>query len=424
VVEAGQTIRIRDVLVGEVWLASGQSNMAWAVKSSRDFAREREAADHPRIRMFTVKRRAATEPASRCEGSWQRCAPDTVGAFSATAYFFGRKLHQELDVAVGLINSSWGGTAVEAWTSMEVQKHDPRLQAMLAPWRERVAAWDPEKASRDHERRLEQWKKRAAAAKATGKRAPRRPRKASDPARDRNRPANLYRGMIAPLIPYRIRGAIWYQGERNARSPASARLYRHQLPLLIADWRARWRQGDFPFFWVQLPNFKKRSDDPGAVSAWAFIRESMAKCLTVPNTGMAITIDIGEAGNIHPKNKQDVGFRLALAALAKVYDRSNAASGPLLALHKTKGSRVVLSFRHTDGGLVAKGGKLRGFAIAGSNRKWRWARAEIDGDRVVVWHPEVARPAAVRYAWADNPDCNLYNGAGLPASPFRTDDWE
>jgi len=228
--------------------------------------------------------------------------------------------------------------------------------------------------------------------------------------------------MIAPIIPYAIRGGIWYQGENSGRA-GFAQLYETQLPLLIADWRARWGQGEFPFAWVQLANYRNYTNSPSPVSHWARVRDGMLKSLAVTNTGMAVAIDIGEADNIHPKNKQAVGYRLGLWARAQVYGEQIPFSGPLPAGHKISGDEIILSFNHTDGGLMAKDGELSGFVIAGADKKWHWAKARIKGETVVVSSPDVILPVAVRYAWADNPKCNLYNGAGLPASPFRTDDW-
>jgi sialate O-acetylesterase len=415
-------VTVRDVLVGEVWLCSGQSNMAMTVSRAKDFEEEREAAKFPRIRMFKVANRPARTPQEQVPGSWAVCSPETVGGFSAAAYFFGRELHRKLGVPVGLINSSVGGTAIEAWTSAEVQKGKTALKPIFAEWDKRARAYQPERAQVQYQRRLAAWKAAAEKARKEGKRPPRRPRPPVDPREDRNHPANLFNGMIAPLVPYAIRGAIWYQGEHNARTVETAARYSHQLPLLIEDWRSRWGEGDFPFLWVQLPNFKARMDYPGATSAWAVMRESMLHSLKVPNTGMAVTIDVGEAGNIHPKDKQSVGRRLALAALAGVYGKDVVGSGPLYKGHEVRGNEVVVSFTHTGGKLVSKtDAGPRGFAIADAAGKWRWAQARIDGDKVVVWHPEVKKPVAVRYAWGDNPLATLYNAAGLPASPFRTD---
>ena len=228
--------------------------------------------------------------------------------------------------------------------------------------------------------------------------------------------------MIAPIIPYAIRGGIWYQGENSGRE-GFAQLYEFQLPLLIADWRERWGQGAFPFAWVQLANYRSYTNTPSPVSYWAMVRDGMLKSLAVTNTGMAVAIDIGEADNIHPKNKQEVGRRLGPGARALVYGEKISFSGPLPAGHKISGNEIILSFKHTEGGLMAKDGELRGFVIAGANKEWHWAKARIFGKQVIVSSDEVKQPVAVRYAWADNPNCNLYNGAGLPTSPFRTDAW-
>lgn len=424
VVQGKNTLTLKDVLVGEVWLCSGQSNMAMTVNRARDYEDEKKSADHPRLRMFTVRSGPATKPQDDCEGQWDVCSSDTVGGFSATGYFFGRELLTELDVPIGLINSSVGGTGIEAWTSLEAQQDRPELIPLFEEWDERAKTYDPETAKARHERLLTLWQTAAAKARAEGRDAPRRPQEPVDPRLDRNHPANLFNGKISPLIPFAIRGVIWYQGEHNARTLESAALYRHQLPLLIEDWRERWQQGDFPFVWVQLPNFKRPTVEPQSSSEWATMRESMAKSLSVPHTGMAVTIDIGEANDIHPRNKQDVGKRLALWALKRVYERDVVSSGPLYASHKIDDARVILKFDRADGGLTTRGDEtLKGFAIAGADKKWHWASAAVHGETVVVSHPGIAKPVAVRYAWGDNPDCNLFNGAGLPAAPFRTDDW-
>ena len=254
-------------------------------------------------------------------------------------------------------------------------------------------------------------------AKAAGKEPPRAPKQPVDPRLDSHHPANLYNAMIAPLIPYAIQGALWYQGESNANDLTAA-LYGLQLETKIADWRKRWGY-DFPYAWVQLPNF--RASDRN----WPLVREGMLKTLKVPKTGMATTMDVGETGDIHPKNKQDVGRRLACWALGTVYGQNVASiCGPLPAGHTVKGNEVVCSFTHADGGLVAKGGELKGFVIAGADQVWKPATAKIVGDAVAVSSPEVAAPVAVRYAWAADPACTLFNGAGLPASPFRTDTFD
>jgi sialate O-acetylesterase len=371
--------------------------------------------------MFKESSGTAAEPQERTSGKWTVCSPETVGGFTATGYFFGREIHQKRAVPVGLINSSVGGTPIESWTSMAAMKDKPEFKPLFDSWEQRTASYDPEKAKAQYEKQLAAFKAAQKDPKQKGKRR-RGPRKPQDPKLHTHHPGNLFNGKIAPLIPYAIRGAIWYQGEANAKSDESSRLYATQLPLMIQDWRTRWKQGDFPFAWVQLPNFKKRNEDPGAPSAWAAMRESMMKSLAVKNTGMAITIDVGEAGNIHPKDKQAVGKRLSMWAMAKVYGQQGASSGPLPKGHKIDGDKVTVTFTHTDGGLVAKEGDLKGFALAGADKKWHWASAKIEGEAVVVSCPEVKQPVSVRYAWGDNPDCNLFNGAGLPASPFRTDE--
>lgn len=420
VVRGNNTIKIADVLVGEVWLASGQSNMAMTVQGSKDFDREKAAADFPKIRMFTVARKPAETPQDQCEGKWLLTTPETVGGFSATAYFFGRELHRALEAPVGLVNSSWGGTPVQAWTSLDAQKAQPALRPLLDQWEQRIATFDPEKAKAQYEQQLARWKDEAAKAKAAGKPQPRRPQFSGDPRLSQNRPANLFNGMIAPLAPYAMRGAIWYQGESNAGGEAG--LYGLQLRTMIIDWRTRWNQGDFPFLFVQLPNFHKPQQQPVEPSGWVTVREEMLRTLALKNAGMAITVDVGDADDIHPKNKQDVGKRLALWALAHTYGKDVVGSGPIYKSMEKRDGKIVLSFDYAEGGLEATGGgPLEGFAIAGADKKFVWAQAKIEGSTVVVWSDDVKEPAAVRYAWADNPKGNLANKAGLPASPFRTD---
>lgn len=375
-------IRLKEVLVGEVWFASGQSNMAWPVSKCRDFEKEKAAAKFRHIRMFTTARKAALEPQSKVDGNWTECSPETVGGFSGTAYFFARALHEKLIVPVGIVHSSWGGTAIEAWTSWEVQKNDKRLQMVHQPWKDKAAA-------------------------------------------DRNKPANLFNGMVNPHIPYAIRGAIWYQGERNSRNISFAKAYSIQLPMMINDWRRRWGQGDFPFLFVQLPNFKEVNLDPNAESIWAHTRESMAKALALPNTGMATTIDIGEAKDIHPKNKQDVGRRLANWALAEFYNQEDVpTSGPMYASHEIEGATVRVRFQYAAGLKAKAGDVVSGFVLAGSDKVFHSATAVVTKDGLVeVTSKAVTKPAALRYGWADNPVVNLVNQHNLPVTPFRTDDW-
>ncbi len=415
-VKGKNTVTFSDVLVGEVWLGSGQSNMAMTVNRAKDYEQEQAAAKFPEIRMFTESSAAATTAQTEGKGEWVVCSPETVGRFSATAFFFGREIHRTLKVPVGLINSSVGGTPIESWIAPEAQKASPELKGFFEGQKQAAKDFDPVKAKAKFEQDQAKWKEAAKKAKSEGKPAPKAPR---DPVALNERKGNvggLFNGKIAPLIPYAIRGALWYQGEANS-TPDKAPFYHAQLTLLVNDWRARWGY-DFPFAWVQLPNFG------GAGRDWPAVREAMLKTLALKDTGMAITIDIGEEKDIHPKNKQDVGRRLAAWALGTVYGQKVATSGPLPAGHQVRGSEVLLSFKHTDGGLVAKGGELKGFVVAGEDKQWKSARARIEGDKVIVSSADVKQPVAARYAWENWPTCNLYNGAGLPASPFRTDDWK
>lgn len=392
-VKGKNTLTISDVLIGEVWLGSGQSNMAWTVSRSNDAAAEQAAANFPQIRLFKEESTAADAPQRLGKGKWVLCSPETVGSSSATLYFFGREIHRALGVPVGLVNSSVGGTPIESWIDEAAQRSTPALHGSLP-------APEPEKATGGKDRKTQTAKQKAAALAAERK----------------GGPGDLFNGKIAPLIPYAIRGALWYQGEANTM-PAKTQYYEAQLKLLITDWRARWGY-EFPFAWAQLPNFL------GAGRDWPPVREAMLKTLALPKTGMGINIDIGEEKDIHPKNKQEVGRRLSLWALGTVYGQKvPATSGPLPAGHDVRGKEIVVRFSHADGGLVAKDGGLKSFVIAGADKQWKPAQARIVGDTVVVSSPEVAAPVAVRYGWENFPACNLYNGAGLPATPFRTDTW-
>jgi sialate O-acetylesterase len=361
------TIVLKEVYLGEVWLCSGQSNMEWRLKSMVVGGPEAIAASkNPKIRLFTVASKRSAQPETDVKGQWVECGPMTVGDFSAVGYFFGRDLQKALDVPVGLINSSVGGTASEEWTSMKT------LQA--------------------HPAHLNQ---------------------------ERMKQATLYNGMIAPLMPYAIRGVIWYQGESNA---GRAQLYREGFPLMIQNWREDWKQGDFPFLFVQLAPFQTPTDQP-TDHPWARLRDAQLETTRkVKHTGMAVITDAGEA-EIHPKKKEPVGARLALLALANVYGEKIEASGPVYEDMKVEGDKAVLSFSHVGQGLMTRGEKLTGFTIAGADGKFVNAEAEIKGDKIVVSSPQVKEPKAVRFGWAIYPVVNLWNKDGLPASPFRTDDW-
>lgn len=409
------SVRFEDVLVGEVWICSGQSNMEWPLKAARDGEKEVAEANYPQIRLFVVNKKVAAEPQTACEGQWAVCTPESVPGFSAVGYLFGRMLHKELNVPVGLIESAWGGTPAESWTSAETLASDPKLQPIVKNFDKILEKYPAAKAK--YEQDMAAWKQAADQAKAQGQPEPNKPNPPMGPDHP-HRPSSLYNGMIVPVAPYALRGAIWYQGESNA---GRATEYRTLFPAMIQDWRKLWGQGAFPFYFVQLANFMERKAEPQVDSNWAALREAQLMTLSLKNTGMAVIIDIGEEKDIHPKNKQDVGKRLALNALVKDYGKRLPYSGPIFSKMKVVGNEARLSFTHTDGGLTAKGGDLKGFIIAGADKKFVWADARIDGDQVVVSSPQVSAPVAVRYAWADNPECNLYNGADLPASPFRTD---
>ena len=378
---SGSAVTVRNILVGEVWVGSGQSNMEMSVGSSKNAAQEIAAAKYPNIRLFTVAKKKAVEPQTDCTGQWIECSPSTVPGFSAAAYYFGRQLHKELHVPVGLIHTSWGGSGAGYWVSRKTLTSIP----VLKPLAEGEASY-------------------------------------------------MYNGMIAPLIPYAIRGVIWYQGEANV---GGAYQYRTLFPALIADWRAAWGQGDFPFGFVQIAPFAGYSDDWGSSpAACAELWEAQAMTLkSSPNTGMVVTTDLADVDKIHPKNKdyvgihptnkQDVGRRLALWALAKVYGRDLVYSGPIYKAMAIEGNKVRLQFDHVGGGLVAADGKpLTHFTIAGADQKFVRATATIDGNTLVVQGDQIAHPVAVRFAWRDDATPNFANKEGLPASPFRTDAWK
>lgn len=544
----GGTVIVRDVLFGDVWVASGQSNMEWTLGSGvKDGAREIAAADHPGIRFFTVPRVVSPRPEpDLSSGEWRICSPETAPGMSAVAYFFARDLHREKGVPIGIVDATWGGTPAEAWTSAGMNLFLPgyrdRMRSVLEPgrdWTREMAENDARgqarwkqirdlegaKAGGAHRRGFDDrswatvrlpnetplsdfvWLRRTVAI-AKPERSGYRMRlgtfenvdavfvngtevyrrggteqvrevslpegvltpgenvlairalndwnnevrvgrpgpmdlrhdgggpvvpldgewrfsNAVEPKMPRyvrysHTPSFLYNAMIAPIAGFTLKGAIWYQGESNA---GEAHAYRSLFPAMIQDWRVRWREGSWPFLFVQLAGWRERKPEP-APSDWAELREAQLMTLALPDTGMAVTIDIGEADDIHPRNKQDVGRRLALAARKVAYGDAVIHSGPLYRSMEVRGSEVVLSFDHVGGGLMARDGtELVGFAVAGEDRRFAWARARVEGDRVVVRSDLVGAPVAVRYAWADNPDCNLVNREGLPASPFRTDAW-
>lgn len=412
-VRANNLIRFEDILIGEVWICSGQSNMEWPVSRVNDAEQETAAADHPEIRLFHVPRLPSGQPREDVDAAWRICTPDTIGGFSAVAYFFGRELHDELDVPIGLINTSWGGTRIEPWTPAEgfavVQETRPivaRIREADARYREGV------RKSLDE---MEAWIANTRAALASGERISPIPLPGAHPLENRGQPTGLYNGMVHPLVPYAIRGAIWYQGEAN-RGDGPA--YAAKMRALIAGWRAVWDQGDFPFYFVQLAPFRYNGDAYLLPQIW----EAQTAALAVPDTGMAVINDIANLRDIHPRNKQDVGRRLALWALAGTYHHDDVVySGPLYKSMTVEGNRIRVRFNHTGGGLASRDGQaLTWFEIAGADGNYVKANAEFDRDTVIVWSNEVSKPAAVRFAWHQEAEPNLMNKEGLPAAPFRT----
>lgn len=559
-IKGNNTLVLNDVMVGDVWICSGQSNMEMQVAANwgyvNNYEQEVAAANYPNIRHFTVPRKVASQPKDDLsDGEWQVCTPANAGGFSAVAYFFARELNTQLDIPIGLINTSWGGTQVESWTSRSafensdefknmiskmpnvdldklVKEKEAALKARLeklqiwnanpaevmswknsnyndAGWRTltvpglweqqepgdidgviwvrkafEIAAEDAGKAATlelsmidDNEETYINGEKVGATAGYNIKRKYNIPgtvlkagkniiavriddtgggggiygdaadvkltigtklislagewkykvEKVSTGASaigPNSYPTILFNSMINPLLPMAIKGAIWYQGETNA---GRAVQYRKAFPLMINDWRKQWKQGDFPFYFVQLATYEADNGNSEKGSTWAELREAQAMTLSLPNTGMAVTTDIGEVKDIHPKNKQDVGKRLAAIALNKTYGINNVYSGPVYQSLKTDGNKAIVSFTNMGGGLMVKDkyGYIRGFEIAGADQRFYYARAMIQGDKVVVFADSVPNPVAVRYGWADDAsDDNLFNKEGFPAGPFRTDNWK
>jgi sialate O-acetylesterase len=404
---AGSSAKIvRDVLVGEVWICSGQSNMQWSINASNDPDMERIAANFPKIRMINFPQTGSQEPIwSHDERRWQVCSPETVGNFSAVGYFFARQLHQTTGVPIGMINNAWGGSACEAWINQNVLTSNTRFQTLMDRWKANEARYQDlsVKTGRSEEEEKEF-------------------KNLTNIMRGNQRPANIYNGVLKSHLGYGIRGAIWYQGESNA---GRAYQYRDLFPLMIQNWRAEWGQGDFPFYWVQLADFRAEKTEPGE-SDWAELREAQTMTMDrLANTGQAVIIDIGEGKDIHPMNKVDVGRRLARWALAKQYNIPIEFQSPRYASMQADGDGIVLTFNHIPNGWRPFDvNEPIGFTIAGEDKVFHAAEAKIlDGGKIRVSSSKVAKPVSVRYAWADNPVCNMYSRAGLPLTPFRTDDW-
>ncbi|MDQ5835410.1 MAG: 9-O-acetylesterase [Acidobacteriota bacterium] len=572
-VAGANTLTFKNVLVGDVWVCSGQSNMEWILQNAQGGPQDAAQADYPEIHLFTVQKKTSDKPLEDVQGRWVVTTPKEAAAFSAVGFYFGRELYRRLKIPLGLIHTSWGGTPAEAWTSRAALAADPSFKAILDRYDKELA--DLPRLQREHARLLAEWEKQytvqdegnrgealgyadpardlagwkrmslpqlwesaglnldgsiwfrrdvevppswagrdlmlslgpvddfdttyfnGTRVGATGAETPNAwmtPRVYKIPGalvragrnvvavrvfdrmggggfgggpgvmslaptgagkgeavsldgawyykeesvveskkvdysnypgpppgpENQNNPSVLYNAMLAPLTPYRIRGAIWYQGESNA---GRAYQYRALFPAMIRDWRAAWGEGDFPFYFVQLANWKARKQD-SIDSEWAELREAQLMTLkSTPHTGMAVTIDIGNPDDLHPRNKLDVGLRLARWALADVYGQKLEESGPLYDSKTVEGDKVRLRFKHAAGLKTRDGAAPAGFFVAGDDRRFHPAQARIEGTTVVVWSRDVPRPVAVRYAWADSPAANLSNGDGLPASPFRTDDW-
>ncbi|MGY3091326.1 sialate O-acetylesterase [Hymenobacter sp. UYAg731] len=401
-IKGTNTLIINDILVGDVWLASGQSNMELPLRDPNapkpgayplinNAEQEVAQANFPQIRQFTVKKQPAAQPQATVDGyNWRVCSPQTAAGFSAVAYFFARDLYQRYHVPIGIISSPWGGTPAEAWVGGSTLLQQPDFKEKVAMLQ---TAPVPALLEKDPQ----------------------------------NTPTASFNGMIAPLIPYTLKGIIWYQGESNVGRAAQ---YHTLFPAMIQDWRQRWGR-ELPFLFVQLANWQPAQTQP-TDSDWARLREAQTAALALPRTGMAVAIDLGDAVDIHPANKQDVGHRLALVARSVAYgDKLVVAAGPLLKKMQVQGNTMRLDFEQVGSGLVLQAGAglpaapggLRGFALAGANRQFHWANGTVQGNTLLLSSPEVPAPVAVRYDWADNPNGNLYNREGLPAAPFRTDTW-
>jgi sialate O-acetylesterase len=371
-IDGSNSLLLTNIMLGDVWLCSGQSNMYVSVEKCGNSEKALENADDDNLRIFSVGYASESESKQNCKGQWDVSGPDTALKFSAVAYYFGKELRKELGVPIGLIKSAVGASAIQRWMPDGYLPFDKEKIPLL-----------------------------------------------------KGQFHGLYNGMIAPLVPFSIKGVIWYQGERNANYE-QAQEYDLLLPALIQSWRDVWGKKDLPFGFVQLPNYRKVSSQPVQDTLWPRLRQAQLNTLkSVRNTGMAVTIDIGEPNDIHPKNKYDVGKRLSLWALSNVYGKDNFYSGPIYKSMDIFNDKAIIKFDHVDGGLIVKNGdKLAGFAMAGNDRKFFKVDARILNDTVTLRSDNVSNPIAVRYAWADNPTCNLYDKSGLPASPFRTDQWE
>lgn len=413
VTSVGSTNRIAltNVVVGEVWIGSGQSNMEFPLRKSANATEAIAAANDPLLRLFTVEKTTSDTPLAGVKGTWSPCDPVTVAPFSAVAYYFGQELRRSRGIPVGLICSAWGGTCAEAWTPADVLQTTPQLAAVAERYQKQLREWDAAKAETLYQQQLTNHTRAAAEAEKAGRPKPKAPTRPQSPALSHQRPSGIYNAMIAPLQPFAIKGVIWYQGEANRDRPGE---YTDLLSNLIRGWRHAW-QNDFPFLFVQIAPYKTM---PPA------LREAQLKAWQqTPGTAMIVITDHGNATNIHPTAKEPVGKRLALAARALAYGETVEASGPVYTSVAIHGGQAVVSFTHVGKGLMAKDGPLKGFVVAGPDNIFKPAEATIQGETVVVRTPDIPDPKAVRYGWDTVPEVNLFNQDGLPASPFRTDDW-
>ena len=408
-------ISIKNVLVGEVWICSGQSNMEWVLNNTHNAKEAIAAANFPAIRQFKVKLTTNPKPQSDVSGDWSVCAPATAPNFTAVGYHFALQLHQKLNVPIGLLNTSWGGTRIEPWTDPEGFTVSPKLKDIS----DLIANAD-EVHRKNQAAKLDQfetWIKESREALEKKSGLPTFPGAMPDhPLNRADQPTAIYNAMVAPLVPYAFRGAIWYQGESNN---GEGMLYYEKMRALISSWRNLWKQGDFPFLYVQLAPYRY-----GRPEALPGIWEAQTEALSIPNTGMAVITDIANVSDIHPRNKEEVGRRLSLWALSKTYQKGGIEfSGPLYKSMKIDGSRIILTFDHAHGLKSLDGKPLGWFTVAGADKSFVEAKAEISGHTLIVSSEAVAAPVAIRFGWNELAEPNLANGAGLPASPFRTDRW-
>ncbi len=413
IVAGKTTVTVSNVLVGEVWLCAGQSNMEWPVSGSADAGPELAAAQQPMIRLFRVPHRLAESPVATTLATWEPCTPQTAGGFSAIAFAFGRDLQQRLGIPVGLIQVTWGGSPIESWLSPAPLVLDPRFSAVHQRWLQALHDFPEAKAA--YETNLAAWQAdQEAAAKKKAPFTKPRPREPWGPGHVAT-PSGIFNGMVHPLLPYAARGLLWYQGESNT---SRAHEYGPLFQELIASWRRHLAQPDLHVLWVQLPNYRAPEGQD-----WAALREAQASALALPLTGQAVAIDLGDPNDLHPRNKREVARRLGLLARAWVYGSTVDHSGPLFAGATQEGRTLRVRFDHAGSGLIARNKPVQSLFVAGADRRFFPATARIDRETLVVSAPEVPEPVAVRYAWSNAPEANLYNGAGLPAVPFRSDAW-